>query len=270
MAADQPPDVSHLSRTERLEVLRAYRLQKETKKKFDFSVGPPDPTALAELEGEERLAILREYRQYVQSRDLEAITMMTKGTALAPAGVNRVRRDDAPTPRQTPAPTSAFPWEQDPLPSPGLVDVSDDAGPPPAGGVSAGVASGAHGNLHTYFERPRTTRDESRVAPTAESAESGVEPTHAATLAAQRAELEAVGRAEALEGAAGRQSVASTTAWQGSWLEAETPRNCRRLLPKDNALEQTTCRIFAPDRAPDDAGAEATKLRANELLVFRQ
>ena len=39
---------------------------------------------------------------------------------------------------------------------------------------------------------------------------------------------EAAMRAEAMEGAAGMQSTANATAWRGAWLDAETPRNCRR------------------------------------------
>jgi hypothetical protein len=52
----QPPDVTHLPRKEGLEVLRSYRKQREAAKEFDFSQGPPNVT---ELEGPERLAVLR-------------------------------------------------------------------------------------------------------------------------------------------------------------------------------------------------------------------
>ena len=36
-------------------------------------------------------------------------------------------------------------------------------------GPAAGVASGAHGSQYTYFERPLTPRDSTRVPPTIES-----------------------------------------------------------------------------------------------------
>lgn len=45
-----------------LEVMREYRRWKEQPKTYDFSLGPPDVSA---LEGTEQLAVLRQYRQYV-------------------------------------------------------------------------------------------------------------------------------------------------------------------------------------------------------------
>ena len=49
-----------------------------------------------------------------------------------------------------------------------------------------------------------------------------------------------------------------------------TPRPCRKLIPKENNFEATTARIFAPDKAPDEGVAEATKAKAKELLELRQ
>jgi hypothetical protein len=91
-----------------------------------------------------------------------------------------------------------------------------------------------------------------------------------AQLSAQRADLEAQSRAEALDGAAGRQSASASTAWQGSWLDAETPRNCRRLLRKEGEYEATSHRIFAPEMESDEAGAEEARQKAKALLLARQ
>ena len=72
--------------------------------------------------------------------------------------------------------------------------------------------------MYTYFERPRTVRDSHRVPPTIESemaAGAGALADQAQRVAI-RADVEANARAEALDGAAGRQSTAANTAWQVS------------------------------------------------------
>ena len=148
------------------------------------------------------------------------------------------------------------------------LDISDDmggGGVPPTASKTAGLVSGAHGSMYSYFERPITARDSSRVAPTVESKPAD-DPSPRRDPAA-----EAALRAEALEGAAGMQSNAvSTTAWLGAWLEADTPRNCRKLLPKDGAFDETKTNIFAPEAQPDEKQGEAVKSRIEEMRALRQ
>ena len=259
MADGGPPDVTHLSKREGLEVLRSYRKQREAAKEYDFSLGPPD---VADLEGSERLAVLRKYRQWLQARDeaFEAPPSVSK-----PAGVVNAKKDDAPTPRERPQ-ASVAPWLKDDAPTPlnlAPLDISDDA-PPPTASKSAGLSSGAHGSMYTYFERPVTARDSARVPPTVQSEETVPPSPRASQL------MEAAVRAEAMAGAAGVQSTAGTTAWLGGWLENDTPRNCRRLVPKEDAFEASSQRIFAPDSQPDEALGQAVKSRAKELLEMRQ
>ena len=59
-------------------------------------------------------------------------------------------------------------------------------------------------------------------------------------------------------------------AWQGTWLDAESPRHCRRLISKDADFEVTSGRIFAPESAPDETQAEMTREKARQLLLARQ
>ena len=279
-----PPDVTHLDRAERLEVLRDYRRMTERQRTFDFTRGPPD---VAGLEGAERLSVLRSYRQYQQERDGAFGahgSSEVSAAVIQPAGMMCIKRDDATVPTR---PASLAPWLQPPEPPIGSksepLDVSDLAGAigeahagadqlswSPGGSAAAGVASGAHGSVHTYFERPLTARDSSRVPPTIESDPAATSQLESAQLAAQRADLEAQSRAEALDGAAGRQSASASTAWQGSWLDAETPRNCRRLLRKEGEYEATSHRIFAPEMESDEAGAEEARQKAKALLLARQ
>ena len=129
--------------------------------------------------------------------------------------------------------------------------------------MAAGVASGAHGSVYTYFERERTDQERRPNAPTRHESVVPEEEADAVQKAMERVAIEAQARAEALEGAAGRDSRAMATAWEGSWLESDgTPRHCRKLIPKENNFEATTARIFAPDKAPDEGVAEATKAKA--------
>ena len=266
MSPSGPPDVSHLPREQRLEVLREYRRKQEQKRDYDFAAGPPD---ISGLEGSERLAVLREYRHYLQTREQTQIAAMTP--AAPPAGVAKTKSDDAPTPR-------AIKWMGGPAPyaymtadgAPAAVDISDDA-PVDESSMAAGVASGAHGSVYTYFERERTDQERRPNAPTRHESVVPEEEADAVQKAMERVAIEAQARAEALEGAAGRDSRAMATAWEGSWLESDgTPRHCRKLIPKENNFEATTARIFAPDKAPDEGVAEATKAKAKELLELRQ
>jgi hypothetical protein len=256
----QPPDVTHLPRKEGLEVLRSYRKQREAAKEFDFSQGPPNVT---ELEGPERLAVLRKYRQWLQAQDeaFEASPLAQK-----PAGTTNIKRDDySQTPRERPA-ASVAPWlkEQSPVVPP--LDIGDYVAPPDTAAKSAGLTSGAHGSMYSYFERPITARERTnRVPPTAESEPVDAPSPRAAQLA------EAALREQALEGAAGVQSTAGgSTAWLGAWLENETPRNCRKLLPKDGAFEETKTHIFAPQSQPDEAAGAAAKSKIEQMRAHRQ
>ena len=256
--------MTHLPRKEGLEVLREFRKQREQAKQFDFSLGPPDVTG---LEGPERLSVLRSYRQYLQARDS---SFEAPATNHKPAGVYNGKKDDGNTPRAPPA-ADVAPWLKENSPAQVLnlsalpVDVSDDPGPPPATvSKMAGLVSGAHGSQYTYFERPITERDVARKHPTTES-----QPAPPSPRASQA--IEATVRAEALEGAAGVQSSqAGDSALLGAWLEADTPRNCRKLVNKDGANNDTTHRIFAPDIQPDEGQADAVKSRAKQMLELRQ
>ena len=163
-----PPDTSGLSRTERLEVMRQYRRYKEQAKVWDFSQGPPD---VSELEGEERLNVLRQYRHWKQSQDGAFGVPAESVLGIMPAGVQCTRRDDAPTPRLTTAQQASVataPWlpehapaAEEPIPDEYAGVAEEDLS------AAAGVKSGAHGSVYTYFERPLTARDAARVPPTA-------------------------------------------------------------------------------------------------------
>ena len=261
-----PPDVSHLGTKERLAVMREYRRYKEQGTTFDFEMGPPD---VSQLEGEERLAVLRQYRHWKQSKDGAFGPGGVESTQrVLPAGVMCARTDDVPTPRAVMAQQALYapvPWQQE-VPDGGVpalaleqLNVSDAE----AASAAAGVRSGAHGSIYTYFERPLTARDSERVPPTATQPEPPPPPTPR-TIAL----MEEAARLEASTGAAGVATGAQNTAWLGAWLDQDTPRNCRRLAPKEGGL--TEQRIFATEFAPDESLAEHTAQVHAEQLRARQ
>ena len=253
------------------QVLRQYRLEKEAQQgQYDFAAGPPD---VSTLDGPERLAVLRKYRHWQVERDTAALAVATTNDRSLPAGFAVAHRDDA----DKPAPPKAMPLSFDmsavEQAVPSDENAPTNATPSRPAGPAAGVCSSAQFSQYTYFERPLTARDASRVPPTLETDPATVEAEIAqnAKLAAERVAVEAHARAEALDGAADRQSAEFNTAWQGSWLESESPRHCRRLMDReDRALEATTSRVFAPDLAEDDVKSEAVRKRAAELLAARQ
>jgi hypothetical protein len=256
---DAPPDVTQLeSRSERLEKLREYRRQREAVKEHDFTQGPPDVSG---LEGSERLAVLRMYRQFL---DAKGGTFGPNASVPAtPAGVTHHKRDDMPTPRSM-AKIEPAPWLH------GNGAKNEPVEPPQSAvavGSAAGIVSGAHGSLYNYFERPLTARDTSRRPVTMES-----EPAPPAAISPHSSKLEeAAARVQAMEGAAGTTSTApGSSAWLGSWLEAETPRHCRRLVTNPQAFTETKQHIFAPELAADEDVAEASRRLAKQQLEQRQ
>ena len=258
--------MSSLPRAERLEVMRQYRLQREAQKKHDFSQGPPDLSGLRP----ERLAILRQYRQYLQAQDgafgPNTAVYAAEAARTVPAGLNVARVDDlVSTPRNGETRRrrrgTATPRRHRRRARRGGGGGGCRRAQP---GMAAGVVSGAHGTMYTYFERPVTARERHISA----ESEPEVAPSPRKSV---YVELES--RAEALAGAAGRFSTAGTTAWDGAWLENNgtgTPRHCRRLIRKEGDFEASTQRIFAPELAPDEAKAEANRQLAMEQRAARQ
>ena len=266
-----PPDVTGLSTKERLEVMRQYRQYSERAIEFDFTQGPPD---VSHLEGTERLNVLRQYRQWQESQKGAFGGHAIEDTLVAPpAGVVATRHDvrfETATPRMGSAhqtSTGGPPWQP-------ALQGPDGAPYLPIGALSleaeegaAGVKSGAHGSVYTYFERPLTARDAHRVPPTAMQPS----PVKPVVSLHEQALAEAAARAEAAAGAAGVSSTAHPTAWLGGWLDGDTPRNCRRLIPvAEKAPGVTEQRVFCPELAPDESLAEATRERRLQLLEARQ
>lgn len=283
------PDTSALSTKERMEVLREYRLFKAQAPTFDFSAGPPDVTS---LDGTERLNVMRQYRQWQQQQST------TPAPAEMPyAGTLATKRDDAPSPRAaTPRATrEPAPWLPAVAPAeaePSAENMSPAAAAPTPPGSAAGVASRKQGNVFTYFERAllshwpphrhTRTRAHARCPPglppgpriaagpqsarpyatrcTEESAD--VAPPTPRTLRAMNTNL----REGAIEGAAGMHS--SSVASSAAWLDNETPRHTRQLIPKEMGV--TDKRVFASDVVIDESVADTTKARAERLRALRQ
>lgn len=274
-----PPNVSDLSTRERLEVMREYRRFKEQATTYDFSLGPPD---VSNLEGAERLNVLRQYRHWQQSQagTFGAAGSIEQVAAVPPAGALGVRRDSrdtAPTPRPVPSAhqpsEGAPPWQPTPQQG-GHIDFMPQVpidqlslGADSDLSSAAGVKSGAHGSVYTYFERPLTAKDLQRVPPTAMQPEEPAPPVSQYEMAI----AEAQARAEAAEGAAGVSSTSHATAWLGAWLDGETPRNCRKLIEKPEKQGGVTEeRVFAPHCAPDERLAENTHALRQQMLEARQ
>lgn len=274
-----PPDVTGLPGKERLEVLRAYRHFKERTVEYDFSAGPPD---VSHLEGAERLSVLRQYRHHLQSKD-GAFGVGPGGIeqtwSVAPAGAIATRKDDAPTPRPPTAPQLGVPapWlpapDADGMPPPPPPDPSLHlplerlafGEPTSAASPPAGMKSGGYNSVYNYFERPLTARAERTDVPPPEGCEAEPPSPRAQVL------RDDAMRAEAAEGAAGVatcRGMAGKSAWLGHWLDQESPRNCRRLAPKENGV--TERRIFAPESAPDETLALTTKQLKEQQLLERQ
>ena len=129
--AQGPPDVSGLSGTERLEIMRQYRHWKEQPRSFDFALGPPDVSSLSK---DESLRVLREYKQW-------------KG------------EQEAPATGEPPAVEPPAPPEEPPAPAPAAPASFKEALAPATAGM-AGVASSQRMTQFGYFERPVTARAE--------------------------------------------------------------------------------------------------------------
>ena len=266
-----PPDVTGLSTKERLEVMRQYRQYSERAIEFDFTQGPPD---VSHLEGTERLNVLRQYRQWQESQKGAFGGHAIEDTLVAPpAGVVATRHDvrfETATPRMGSAHQSGTggpPWQPAPQGPDGAPYLPIGALSLEAEEGAAGVKSGAHGSVYTYFERPLTARDAHRVPPTAMQPS----PVKPVVSLHEQALAEAAARAEAAAGAAGVSSTAHPTAWLGGWLDGDTPRNCRRLIAvAEKAPGVTEQRVFCPELAPNESLAEATRERRLQLLEARQ
>ncbi len=261
-----------MGREEKMEALRQYRRAREAPPTFDFTQGPPDVSG---LEGAERLNVLRQYRQFVTQRD--AVTGEAK-SGVPYAGHSHAKKDESPRAPGTPRSVAPYlPLPNEPVdvsdavpyvlaaapyaavvPEPS-VEVPAVAAAPEAPVTAAGVESGAGGSLFTYFERPRTAQA-TRVNCNQESA--APEPPTPRTMAAKVT-------AEAVEGAAGVLSSVAALSNRGSaaWLDSETPRHTRQLMPREAGL--TERRVFAPDIEVDESRAEATKQLAERLRVQR-
>ena len=127
------------------------------------------------------------------------------------------------------------------------------------------MKSGGYNSVYNYFERPLTARAERTDVPPPEGCEAEPPSPRAQVL------RDDAMRAEAAEGAAGVatcRGMAGKSAWLGHWLDQESPRNCRRLAPKENGV--TERRIFAPESAPDETLALTTKQLKEQQLLERQ
>ena len=251
--------------------MRQYRQYSERAIEFDFTQGPPD---VSHLEGTERLNVLRQYRQWQESQKGAFGGHAIEDTLVAPpAGVVATRHDvrfETATPRMGSAHQSGTggpPWQPAPQGPDGAPYLPIGALSLEAEEGAAGVKSGAHGSVYTYFERPLTARDAHRVPPTAMQPS----PVKPVVSLHEQALAEAAARAEAAAGAAGVSSTAHPTAWLGGWLDGDTPRNCRRLIAvAEKAPGVTEQRVFCPELAPNESLAEATRERRLQLLEARQ
>lgn len=215
-----PPELSGLDKTQKIELMRQYRLWKERPHQFDFSRGAPD---VSHLEGSERLKVLRAYRQWQQEQGLLPNSPDSHIVARPPAFA---------------PPTS---------PEIETITLPDES--------AAGMASGIIPSKYSYFERPLSERSQQRATPSARTAAWVMD--HSNPPSPQRAPPLTVPSPRCHEGAAGLSSSARQQEY--SWLETEEPRRHRALFPKTRELGESERRVFAPDLLRPDGLAEETQ-----------